>query len=253
MMLPFLPLTQFKPGFPAPHGIDLYWLDLNEISLSEILLESLTPKEKAASRRYRAPERQQISIHSRGTLRFLLSTYLQQPPNSIEITENAYQKPVLAQPHGYFFNLSHTARFILFAVCATAPLGVDLEQMQRETDWQMIARRYFASEEQSFIAASPQPRQAFYQIWTAREAFLKGLGSGFHFPLDQFFVHFTDTQHAVIKSEQLPAAQNWKIESFHLEANCIAALAYPGEQQRLRTYRISACWLKEIAAYWQTH
>ena len=72
-------------------------------------------------------------------------------------------------PH---FNLSHSGDWLLCAV-SDAPVGVDIEA-PREVSPALI-RRTCTPEEQAFLADHPG---CFLQLWTAKEAYLKYLGTG---------------------------------------------------------------------------
>lgn len=78
------------------------------------------------------------------------------------------------------FNLSHSRDIALLAVTQKGELGVDIECIDRNTDWQGIAKRFFTFSEQASIFALPEQQQhlAFYELWTRKEAYMKVLGSG---------------------------------------------------------------------------
>jgi 4'-phosphopantetheinyl transferase len=53
--------------------------------------------------------------------------------------------------------------------------------------------RFFTSEEQSYISASPDANIAFYEIWTKKEAYIKYIGKGLAVPLNSFSVFSINT------------------------------------------------------------
>ena len=59
-------------------------------------------------------------------------------------------------------------------------MGVDLEKIRPEADWQALARRFFtAAESRAIDACSPGRRaRAFFACWTRKEAFVKAAGDG---------------------------------------------------------------------------
>lgn len=59
-------------------------------------------------------------------------------------------------------------------------IGVDAERTTRPVEAEAIARRFFTPAEAQAIAALPEGRrqEAFYRIWTQREARLKAQGIG---------------------------------------------------------------------------
>ena len=72
-------------------------------------------------------------------------------------------------PH---FNLSHSGDWLLCAV-GDAPVGVDIEVPRKISP--ALVRRTCTPAEQAFLADHPG---CFLQLWTAKEAYLKYLGTG---------------------------------------------------------------------------
>jgi len=78
------------------------------------------------------------------------------------------------------FSLSHGGSWAVCAVGET-PLGVDVELPRCSI---AVARRWFHPEE---VAAAEDP-DSLCRLWTAKEAFVKALGTGFSTPLNSFVV-----------------------------------------------------------------
>jgi 4'-phosphopantetheinyl transferase len=64
-------------------------------------------------------------------------------------------------------------------------VGVDLEATQATTNVDGIAAKFMSPAEQRALASVPMPqrRQAVFQCWTRKEAYVKGIGTGLSFPL----------------------------------------------------------------------
>jgi 4'-phosphopantetheinyl transferase len=81
------------------------------------------------------------------------------------------------------FSIAHTQGMVVCAVCRqgeTVRVGVDVESVVRTAQMLRIARRYFAPTEASYLAAltdTARP-QAFFRLWTLKEAYLKAYGRG---------------------------------------------------------------------------
>jgi 4'-phosphopantetheinyl transferase len=88
------------------------------------------------------------------------------------------------------FSLSHTDRLVAAAVTLRRPIGLDVEALDRSGVDMDGVIRFFAAEEIAFLkrCASEQRWQAFFEIWTMKEAFVKATGLGLSLPLDQFAV-----------------------------------------------------------------
>ena len=104
-----------------------------------------------------------------------------------------YGKPALAAMSSMprvRFNLSHTDTIALFAFTLSAEVGVDVERIRALTDMDEIARRFFSKEEVVDLHRLPMHsrERAFFACWTAKEAYIKGIGEGLSMPLDRFAV-----------------------------------------------------------------
>lgn len=93
-------------------------------------------------------------------------------------------KPFLPAYPEWHISLSHSPKHVAAAVC-THPVGIDIEHCQREAPWLRLARRYCSADEQQWIANQPDPRQAFLQTWTAKEAYVKASGTGLRLKINQ--------------------------------------------------------------------
>lgn len=104
------------------------------------------------------------------------------PNREIQFDYGIHGKPFLLNAE-YPFSLSHSGKYIAFA-SSPFPIGIDIESVQK-ADLQ-IAESHFSPEELRFIQNHEQPELAFYQIWTAKEAYLKMTGDGLTVSLNTF-------------------------------------------------------------------
>ena len=88
-------------------------------------------------------------------------------------------KPRVLNVDGWDFNLSHAGDFVACAV-ARGQVGVDIEQIRPVRDVESIVDRYFHQDEAAaWRALSPGLREeAFFVLWSAREAAVKCTGRG---------------------------------------------------------------------------
>ncbi|HLJ80654.1 MAG TPA: 4'-phosphopantetheinyl transferase superfamily protein, partial [Ktedonobacterales bacterium] len=88
------------------------------------------------------------------------------------------------------FNVSHSEECALIALAHDLELGVDIEYMRPLDDMDAIARTVFSPHERATLAALDGPRrhEAFYACWARKEAYIKAIGRGLSFPLDNFDV-----------------------------------------------------------------
>lgn len=161
-------------------------------SLSDSVLSS-DEKERAA--KFKFPEHQQRFIISRSMLRHILGYYLNQSPSTLIFQSSHYGKPYLVDRTVYF-NLSHAGQYILYAIGLQQEIGIDIEEIRQDIKLQDIAERFFSVYENQFLyqLAENQKVEAFFRIWTCKEAFIKAVGKGLSFPLKEFDIDITQDQ-----------------------------------------------------------
>lgn len=105
------------------------------------------------------------------------------------------QVSLLTGPHGkpklqgeqLFFNLSHSGDYVA-AAFSTEEVGVDIEQVKTANI--KIANRFFTKEEAEYLNEVDEEirAQAFTEIWTRKESYVKAVGMGLTLPLNQFSI-----------------------------------------------------------------
>lgn len=170
-------------------------MDLPEKEL-EALVPLLSAEEVARADKFYFPRDQKRYIAGRGMLRKLLGQYLDKSPASIELTYTPYGKPFLKQD-ALKFNLSHASGMVSYAFCHDQEVGIDIEWQYREVDINILVERFFSPAE---IFAIRQLQGAarkalFFRFWTRKEAFLKAMGMGVSFPLEQVTVSTQSGNH----------------------------------------------------------
>lgn len=96
-------------------------------------------------------------------------------------------KPV--SPGGPFFNLSHDRDFVVLGICDAWSVGVDIMKIQPSnpivavSDMLANLRNIFQLHEWEFIQSGCtdyEKLERFYILWTAKEAYVKCLGTGLY-------------------------------------------------------------------------
>lgn len=168
------------------------YLNVHQARLKH-LYPVLTAEEKERSERFKFYKHRKLFIASHGFLHTALSYYIDTPLGEIQFTCNDHGKPRIVEsqnPEGIMFNLSHSGHLAILAVCKKNNLGVDIEFKERGTDWQGIVKRFFTTNEQDALFKLPETsrKDAFYQIWTRKEAHMKVTGLGLSLSPRQFEV-----------------------------------------------------------------
>jgi len=159
--------------------------------------EDLSPSEKNRAARFVREEDRRRFILSHSALRGILGSYLQVDPKRIAFRVNRYGKPFLG---GQFrksdmrFNMAHSGSFALVAIAWGREIGVDVELVRDAVDFLQIAERFFSIEERRYLSSQPSTRmkEAFFQCWSRKEAYIKALGKGLSYPLEGFSVVVSD-------------------------------------------------------------
>ena len=131
----------------------------------------------------RRPDRQRFAA-GRAWLRVLLGEYLGLQPHQIVLQYGIHGKPCVEpglQTPAVHFNVAQSGDVVLLAFHRSCEVGVDVEQLTENQDWDSTARLAFSSAQYATWAASgtAERQPAFFQHWTRREAGLKALGCGF--------------------------------------------------------------------------
>lgn len=158
-----------------------YKLDL-EIAEIRQLKNYLSDDEVTRAQRLLLPEKQQQYVVARACLRIILSRYLTCKPTSLSFCYGPHGKPSLADLSSRLqFNLSHSGDWALLAVTRGAEIGVDIEQVDPQLDFQPLARNYFSRSEINSLenVCEVRRRRTFYRLWTSKESNLKRCGAGF--------------------------------------------------------------------------
>lgn len=212
--------------------IHLWRADLNRTASSlKYFWSLLCGDEQDRARRFRSPTDQNAFVAARGILRTLLGRYLQASPQTLQFCYGAYGKPALARLDSVnlCFNLSHSGGLALYAI-ALAQVGVDIEQVRPNLNQSAIAKRFFTPVENTFLAALPEGdrTQAFFKLWTCKEAYTKAKGEGIFQGLNQ--PEFSDPGFLAINqsSANLAPRQTWLKIDLDPQAPWFVAQLNPG-------------------------
>jgi phosphopantetheinyl transferase len=115
----------------------------------------------------------------RGMARDLIARQFSLPPEAVTIGHDGAGRPALERPAGTGLHLSLATRAGLVAVAlARDPVGVDVERVDAAGEPPLASLH---PDERAALAALPKAARplAFARIWTAKEAYVKALGTGF--------------------------------------------------------------------------
>jgi len=186
--------------------VHLWWisLDVSEEDL-QTCIALLSESEKIKADRFKFPQHQRRYQAVHGILRIILARYLNLDPIQLNFTHSDRGKPYLSHdcnPVNLQFNLSHSENRAIVGISRDRSIGVDLEKMRPMGNAMLLAERFFCPSEYTLLTqAIPEERdKLFFQLWTAKEAYLKATGEGISGGLNQVeialnplrFINFPD-------------------------------------------------------------
>lgn len=220
----------------AQNSVHVWCSSLSQpVDVIQQLSTLLTDEEHERANRFQFEHLRQAFVVARGTLRVILSRYLNIDPGKLHFQYNARGKPYLSDPldsKGLSFNLSHSGDLVLYAITKGRRVGVDVEHIRPMPDLLDIAARTFSHEENHQLKsiAENQRLDAFFNCWTRKEAFIKATGDGVSFPLDQFDVSLIAGRPAKLLSVRgnKQEAACWSMFGWQPTEGYIAALVVEG-------------------------
>lgn len=225
------------PFFDRPKNTIDIWKITNvpgpELINSLALL--LSSEEQKRAHRYLHKKDEIRFITSRAVLKILIGKYLQREPSEIEFIPGTNKKPFLKnnETTGLFYNISHSDNFILIGI-ANSEIGVDIEKIDPSFDYVGILASVFSREEIAFIKNNPiSERNAFYRLWTRKEALAKATAKGL--PDDLTLLPCLNGNH-LLNNEMGNASASWIVSSIEIENQCVMSFAYPAETENLRFF-----------------
>lgn len=178
----------------------------------------LSAQEIEKANRFRQQQDRERYLVSKYYLRLLLAQFLSLAPSAIEYSYTGNYKPTVP---GIEFNISHAENYVVIGICRFK-IGVDVEYIKRDFDFNDLMELCFSPEEASFINHSEDHPLGFYLLWTRKEAILKATAEGLTDHLNQV---------ATLQEETLREGQPLKIISITTSDGYVITAAFPAHQK----------------------
>ncbi len=193
----------------------------------------LSSAELARSHRFLRTADRNRFVATRVLLRSVLGRVSNRDPAALELLEGTHGKPFLARSDGepLGFNVSHSGDLVVCAVARAAHVGVDVERHREHADVDALAARNFSPiERAAFVRLPATVRiEAFFTVWTRKEAYIKALGTGFTLGPDLFSVSVApDEPPRVIAGAPGRTPQLWSMFDFTPARGYAGALVVEG-------------------------
>lgn len=235
------------PTIPPLEGVGVHVWAANLDSVSgnaPIFIPLLSADERKRADKFQAARDRTRFIVTRGTLRTILASYVEKAPAELKFDYGVNGKPKLAMgtEHGpLYFNLAHSENLLVIAMTHCSPLGIDVEQIRPIPDVMKVAEQFFSQSESIWLRTLPEGEQleAFYKLWTCKEACLKATGEALSEMLPEIEAASVEkhSPRLLCLQNDSQAAARWTLEILKPSAGSTAALAAPVPELRLSCYQ----------------
>jgi 4'-phosphopantetheinyl transferase len=210
----------------------------------ETLHEKLSIDERRKAESFRFERDRNRFIVSVGILRTILGYYIAVDPRELQFCYGSRGKPRLqggSGKTGIQFNLSHSEGLALYAFCRDREVGIDVEYIRDVPEMAQIVQQFFSAGERIAFNALPdhKKREAFFNCWTRKEAFIKAIGEGLYQPLDAFDVSVEPGAPARLMTIRgnSAMASRYLIKDLQPAPGFVAALAQEGKSSEIRFWQ----------------
>lgn len=221
------------------------WFAVLDQPVSEIsgFIETLSKDELVKAGRFHFHKDRNRFIARHGILRTILGRYLGVKSSELHFCYGKAGKPAIAETFGkgtFHFNISSSDGVALFAFVRNYEIGVDIERIRDIPELELIVEQFFSAREKSFYHVLPQEkrRDAFFNCWARKEAFIKAIGEGLYWPLDKVDVASVPGEgHSLQTVEGDPrGVSDWSIHTLMQASEYAGALAINCENFTLRSF-----------------
>lgn len=226
----------------AANEIHVWYASLNKPVLQYYCL--LSTDERRRAERFHFEEDKKRFIVRRGILRTILGHYLNVESGRLQFCYGKNGKPALADKFGEAairFNMSCSEAIALYAFTSDYEIGVDIERIRDISEMEQIAKRFFSTRENAVFhtLSKSERKEAFFNFWTRKEAFLKATGDGLSRPLNRFDVTLVPGEPArLLRIEgDTEEAQHWSIQDLKPASGFAAALVIKGQIGNVNCWR----------------
>ena len=135
----------------------------------------------------------------RGLLAYGLQEEYRLSREDILLEKGEYGKPYLKKYPEIFFNITHCKEMAACAI-ATKEIGIDIEGVRKFSP--AILKRVLTLKEKEQLEGTKQKEEMFFRFWTLKESFIKAIGKGLSFPLQEISFQLPEEYEGEIKANQ---------------------------------------------------
>ncbi len=209
------------------------------------LWDVLSPLERDRAERFHFERDRRRFINAHGALRQILGGCLDRAPEKIQFNCGPRGKPQV-EDAGFEFNLAHAEDLAVVVISTVGRVGIDLEAVRQVPEMESLVRQFFSANEAGAFAdlRTADKQEAFFNLWTRKEAWLKATGEGIAHRLAEVEVSFLP--HDPPALTRLPPAMGepseWRLLSARPAPGFVLAAAVPAAAPE----PVFRCWNHEV-------
>jgi 4'-phosphopantetheinyl transferase len=195
-------------------------------------LRILSREERAQAAQFSFERDRMRFIQAHGVVRQILSNYSDADAATLAFARNHHGKPYLIPrangPH-LQFSVSHSSNYCMLAVGFDHAIGIDVEKVRDLPRALDIVQSYFTPAESKALRAlrGAARRDAFFALWTHKEATVKGLGISLaaHLGRIEFHLDPIGGLRLIAWDGDQSVAQGWSVVRLDPAPGYVAAVA----------------------------
>ena len=205
---------------------------INEVDTNRLFV-MLSQQEQEKARRYRRESDRHRHILAHALKRVLLANVLAVDIHDLRFALNEYGKPYCQNPQAPYFNISHSGDWVALALSSSGEVGVDIE-FPKKVDISSLISRICSPEQEKAFKDRGALSDAFWYIWSQKEAVSKANGRGLAIGIDNI-----DVSGAAGHSWVTVFSDRYQLWSQVFEAG-VLSYAFANEDALVQAYRLAA-------------
>ncbi len=217
----------------AANDVHLYRLDLDDSDTLYADKEDqfLSVAERTKANKFVHDIHRVRYTRGRTLMRKVLADYLDVPASKVVIKEQERGKPYVDK-NSIEFNLSHAENLAVLAVTKNQQIGIDLESFTRLVELDELSKIHFTEFERNWLSSYSeiQRQQAFFWLWTAKEARMKVTGEGFALASTEIEIECLDSLPDYYRIPKSPSVHLKPLTDVFPDSACCLATTEPVQQ-----------------------
>ncbi len=197
----------------------------------------LSVEEKTRASRYLSGKKSREFMITRSSLRNIIGYVLNEDPRQLGFAYTSSGMPLLDLNWSHTditFNVSHSHDLAIIAVSIKNIIGIDVEMVRKDIEYEKLSKRFFSElEHQQIMGFDETSRlEAFFSTWTRKEALVKATGTGIAYGLNKFDVSVDPDQPAELLDNRWEdgCQPRWSLLNIETWPDYKACLAVAGKE-----------------------